>query len=633
MIEDMSESQRSFSREHYALLTEIIDRLAWSQNTTDLFTELADPLLTVTRNDLLSLSIYNSDRKSMNTRYWKRNQESGEFVPVSIEEDPNGWVWKCQERVTIPDTRHDQRFSNWLPALREHGIGCYTALPMSTPSEHFGALGFGNNTPQVHTEEDIQFLSRIARLASWAQEKEMARRYQEHQQSLLTISRDVSCILDLDELLRKIISRLRSIPRYASAGIAVFDNECKNLLPYGEAALTTFFLAGPIPVEQAVSARAVQTKSAAILDGDDLGKMATPWARAMYEGGVRSICCLPLVVSNRIWGTLDLPSTVENAFSSKDAEYLRQIAYQIGVALQTAHGNREIAQLQEALRQQKENSQNRVPAEARYDNIIGNSVALTKVMDDASIVAETESTVLITGETGTGKEVVARAIHGMSGRKNRAFIKVNCAAIPSGLLESELFGHEKGAFTGAVNQKIGRLEAADKGTLFLDEIGEIPLDLQPKLLRVLQDCEFERLGSTRTIRVDVRLIAATNVNLFQAVQEKRFRSDLFYRLHVFPLRMPALRDRREDIPQLVHHFVEKFAAGMQKDIDVIPDEAMESFLSWDWPGNIRELENFIERSVILSPAKVLNAPLAELRKQKARSDASSDSSSLGFSRD
>lgn len=273
------------------------------------------------------------------------------------------------------------------------------------------------------------------------------------------------------------------------------------------------------------------------------------------------------------------------------------------------------------------------PSEAHYGDIVGNSPALKRIMDHASIVAETDSTVLITGETGTGKELLARAIHGMSRRKHRAFAKLNCAAIPSGLLESELFGHEKGAFTGAVNQKMGRLEVSDKGTLFLDEIGEIPLELQPKLLRVLQDCEFERLGGTRTIRVDLRLIAATNVNLLQAVQEKRFRSDLFYRLHVFPLHMPALRDRPEDIPTLVRHFVEKFAEEMQKDIDVIPDEAMESILSWDWPGNIRELENFIERSVILSPANILNAPLTELREQKALSDANSDWFLVGVTRD
>jgi formate hydrogenlyase transcriptional activator len=249
---------------------------------------------------------------------------------------------------------------------------------------------------------------------------------------------------------------------------------------------------------------------------------------------------------------------------------------------------------------------------------------LKRVLDSAAIVAGTDSTVLITGETGTGKERIARLIHSMSGRKDRNFIKLNCAAIPTGLLESELFGHEKGAFTGAVSQKVGRLELADKGTLLLDEIGEIPLELQPKLLRVLQDQEFERLGGTKTIRVDVRLIAATNRDLVRAVEEKEFRGDLFYRLHVFPLHLPALRDRREDIAMPVRHFVEKCAVRLHKRIDFIPDEAVEALMHWRWPGNIRELENFIERSVILSEGNRLSPPLGELREEISRQPSDSD---------
>jgi formate hydrogenlyase transcriptional activator len=247
------------------------------------------------------------------------------------------------------------------------------------------------------------------------------------------------------------------------------------------------------------------------------------------------------------------------------------------------------------------------------DAIIGNSPALKAVLNAASIVAKTDATVLITGETGTGKERIARAIHLMSRRKDNVFIKLNCAAIPTGLLESELFGHEKGAFTGAVSQKIGRLESADKGTLLLDEVGDIPLELQPKLLRVLQDQEFERLGGTKTIRVNVRMLAATNRDLEQAVDEKYFRSDLYYRLHVFPLHLPALQERREDIPLLVRHFVQRYGARLNKQIRIIPDEAVEAMMNYPWPGNIRELENFIERSVILSEGQRLRPPLAELR--------------------
>ena len=277
-----------------------------------------------------------------------------------------------------------------------------------------------------------------------------------------------------------------------------------------------------------------------------------------------------------------------------------------------------MAQAKDRLAQEKRYLENELLAEQKPENIVGNSPALKRVLDYAAIVANTDATVLITGETGTGKERIARAIHLMSSRRDRSFIKLNCAAIPTGLLESELFGHEKGAFTGAVTQKVGRLELADRGTLLLDEIGEIPLELQPKLLRVLQDQEFERLGGTKTIRVDARVLAASNRDLARAVEEKEFRTDLYYRLNVFPLHLPSLRERREDIPLLIRYFVEKSAARMRKRITIIPDEAVEVMMHWRWPGNIRELENFIERSVILSEGERLQPPLAELREEMGK---------------
>ncbi|HTP28670.1 MAG TPA: sigma 54-interacting transcriptional regulator [Anaeromyxobacteraceae bacterium] len=259
----------------------------------------------------------------------------------------------------------------------------------------------------------------------------------------------------------------------------------------------------------------------------------------------------------------------------------------------------------------------RASQESRQDaalpEIVGESAALEEILGQVKIVAPTDSTVLIQGETGTGKELIARAIHALSSRRDRPFVKLNCAAIPSGLLESELFGHEKGAFTGAFMRKAGRFEIADKGTLFLDEIGDIPIDLQPKLLRVLQEQEFERLGTSRTQRVDVRIVAATNQDLLQRVSDKQFRGDLFYRLHVFPLHLPPLRERREDIPMLVRHYVARFAARLNRHIETIPEEAMEALQCYDWPGNVRELQNFLERAVILSPGPVLRPPLAQLK--------------------
>jgi formate hydrogenlyase transcriptional activator len=285
----------------------------------------------------------------------------------------------------------------------------------------------------------------------------------------------------------------------------------------------------------------------------------------------------------------------------------------VAVALDNARSYREIAQLTDKLANEKLYLEEEIRSELNFEEIVGESPALKRVLAQARTVAPSDATVLILGDTGTGKELIARAIHRMSSRKDRVFVKLNCTAIPTVLLESELFGHEKVAFTGAISQKVGRLELADKGSLFLDEVGDIPLELQPKLLRVLQDQEFERLGSTRTIKVDIRLIAATNRDLAHAVAEREFRSDLYYRLNVFPIRMPALSERKTDIPALVRHFVQKFSRRMNKQIEIIPSATMSALVNWEWPGNVRELENLMERSVILSDGRVLNAPLAELR--------------------
>ncbi len=311
-------------------------------------------------------------------------------------------------------------------------------------------------------------------------------------------------------------------------------------------------------------------------------------------------------------GTINFARVDAEPFSSQDISLIKQIAGQIAIAMDNSRAYQEIAALTQKLSVEKLYLQNEIRSELNFEEIIGESLTLKRVLDQAKTVAGSDSTVLILGETGTGKELIARAIHRMSRRSHASFIKMNCAAIPTGLLESELFGHEKGAFTGAISQKIGRLEVADKGTLFLDEIGDIALELQPKLLRVLQDQEFERLGGTRTIKVNVRLIAATNQDLASAVAEKQFRSDLFYRLNVFPIRIPPLRERKSDIPLLVRYFVHKLAARMGKVIDSVPCETMQALCEWAWPGNVRELENFIERSVILTSRTTLRAPLSEL---------------------
>ncbi len=620
------EKNPSLESSRYRLLLEVTDRVPLTQSLPDALKELAPPVLALTGGELLNLSLHDPRRDCMLTQYWKKNQESGEFDAVPVDEAASGWAWKHQEKIAIPDIEREQRFPDIVPVLLNHGVRSYTVLPVSTPSSRFGALGLGKSAPEALKSEDVELLSRVALMAALALEKEKASRALEEQQSLVDISRKLSSSLELETLLPVILLSVRGIARYDRAVLSLLDEDGKNVHLYGDALEWEPFVnhGSTIPLEQSLSARAIQTRSVAFLTAGDLRDMDEPLAKAMYEGGVRSVCSVPLIAGNRIWGALNPSSMTEHAFGPSEVEYLQQVANQIAVALHNAHAYREITQLKERLAQEKRYLEYEIRSANRSDEIIGNSPALKRVLDYAAIVADTDSTVLITGETGTGKERIARLIHGTSRRKDRNFIKVNCAAIPTGLLESELFGHEKGAFTGAVSQKFGRLELADKGTLLLDEIGEIPLELQPKLLRVLQDQEFERLGGTKTIRVDVRLIAATNRDLVHAVEEKEFRGDLFYRLHVFPLHLPALRERCEDIPMLVRHFVEKCAARLHKQITVIPDEAVEAMMHWQWPGNIRELENFIERSVILSEGNRLNPPLGELRKEISRQPSNSD---------
>src|ERR1019366_1157811 len=385
----------------------------------------------------------------------------------------------------------------------------------------------------------------------------------------VAISRELSSSLELEKLLPVILSSLRNIARYDRTVLGLLDDDGKNVHLFGDAKEWEPFVNRDtkIPIEQALSGRAIRTRNVALFTADDLREMEAPMAKAMYELGIRSVCSVPLIAGNRIWGAMNPSSTMENAFGRTEVEYLQKVDNHIAAALQNAHAYGKIAQLKDRLAQEKRYLEHEGRIANRSDDIVGTSPALQRVLEHAATVADTDSTVLITGETGTGKERIACIIHSMSRRKDRSFIKVNCAAIPTGLLESELFGHEKGAFTGAVSQKIGRLELADKGTLLLDGIGEMPLQLQPKLLRVLQDQEFERLGGTRTIRSDMRLIAATNRDLMQAVEEKEFRSDLFYRLNVFPLHLPALRERREDIPLLIRHIVKKCAERLNKRID------------------------------------------------------------------
>ncbi len=353
-----------------------------------------------------------------------------------------------------------------------------------------------------------------------------------------------------------------------------------------------------------------------------------PWCGSVQEarrlgmkGSVQievgTVCVLPLVSRGRVLGTFGVLKYQDNAFTSDDIEFLTQIANQVAIAVENACAFGEIRELKDKLAQEKLYLEDEIRGEMNFAQILGKSAPLRRVLKQVETVAPTGSTVLIYGDTGTGKELIARAIHDLSPRRSKPFVKLNCAAIPTGLLESELFGHEKGAFTGAIAQRIGRFEVANGGTIFLDEIGEIPLELQTKLLRVLQEREFERLGSSRTLRTDARLIAATNRDLEAMVSEQKFRSDLFFRLNVFPVHVPPLRERQGDIPLLVRHFTQQFSRRMNRVIETVPSAAMDALSRYHWPGNIRELQNVIERAVIISTGPTLNIDVSDLKFSKA----------------
>jgi len=444
-------------------------------------------------------------------------------------------------------------------------------------------------------------------------------RQNERLQLLLNLTTRITSNLDLREVLRAISANFRELMRCDGAGVWLPGEEAGTFKLYAfDASSSKGFAKEDLiitPAENDPGKRAFETMKPTVATVEEMG-----WPgggegyRLAAAEGVKSACFIPLVSRGRALGDLMIVRKTEGTFTAEDVDFLSQAAGQIAIAIENALAYREISELKDKLAQEKLYLEEEIRSEMNFEQIVGSSAALKHVLQLVETVAASDSTVLLLGDTGTGKELIARAIHDRSRRKERTFVKLNCAAIPTGLLESELFGHEKGAFTGAISQKVGRMELADQGTLFLDEVGDIPTEIQPKLLRALQEREFERLGSTHTRKVNVRLIAATNRNLEKMIADREFRSDLFYRLNVFPIRIPPLRDRREDIPLLVSHFVQKFAKQMQKKIESIPAAAMKGLAAWEWPGNIRELENFMERAVILTRGKSLEAPLSELRK-------------------
>ncbi len=434
-------------------------------------------------------------------------------------------------------------------------------------------------------------------------------------QLLVGLMKQITSSLDLHEVLRSISANLREVMHGDIATLSLYDAELEKFrlyvldFPEGKGILKEGLLLPMIGPGKTV----FDTLQPVITSIDALYELS-PEVRAelMSLKGAKSVCLVPLVSRGKVLGILATVRTTEEPIGPDEVEFLTQAAGPIAIAVENALAYEEISKLKDKLGQEKLYLEEEIRSEMGFEQIVGNCAAIKDVLQLVETVAPSDSTVLLLGETGTGKELIARAIHERSRRQGRTFVKLNCAAIPTGLLESELFGHEKGAFTGAISQKTGRMELADQGTLFLDEVGDIPTEIQPKLLRVLQEREFERLGSTHTRKVNVRLVASTNRDLEKMIADREFRSDLFYRLNVFPIRIPPLRERREDIPLLAKYFVQKIAKQMEKRIDSVPSTVIKGLTAWDWPGNIRELENFIERAVILTRGRTLDAPMSEL---------------------
>jgi formate hydrogenlyase transcriptional activator len=504
------------------------------------------------------------------------------------------------------------------------GLNNHCLIPLVSRGRTVGVLIITRKAVSF-TNEDVDFLSEASgqiaiavekALAYWeiSQLKERLAQEKLHLELHLNLTTGITSSLELREVLRSVAANIRkamhadgvaiSLPDAASGKFRVLALD----FPHGKGVIKEELRVTPsVPAQKAMDT--LKPVVFQIKNDDELYSEVHELAAAE---GLRAFCSIPLVNRNRALGILSVLRTSETPFTPEDVDFLARASGQIAIAVENALAYAEISRLKEKLAQEKLYLEEEIRSEMDFEQIVGNSPVLRRVLQVVETVAPTDSTVLLLGETGTGKELIARAIHDRSRRKERTFVKLNCAAIPTGLLESELFGHERGAFTGAISQKIGRLETADQGTLFLDEVGDIPIEIQPKLLRALQEREFERLGSTYTRKVNIRLIAATNRDLDSMVAKREFRSDLFYRLNVFPIRIPPLRERREDIPLLVSFFAQKFAKQMQKRIDTIPVATMKGLTVWEWPGNIRELENFIERAVILTRGRSLEAPLSEL---------------------
>jgi formate hydrogenlyase transcriptional activator len=598
---------------------------------TNLESEALQPALWAALHEYLAfdgamLTLYHEDRDTLRVAAVE-TRLSISFVGVGSEMPRNshhGWVFDNQR----PLLRRDLETERLYPIdqrLLEIGLKSFCIVPLIVEGKSIGTLGIGSDKANQYSEADAEFLCEVAGQVALAAAN--MKSYEEiatlntkvahtadQLRTLLEINNAIITNLSEGALLRSISDAVRSLIPFDRCAIALYKPETDTL--------RFLALEGPL-------------RSGYFQVGLEVGRSETcgGWAfdhqqpllrrnlaveqefdndRRLFEEGLRSLCVVPLLLRGKSIGTLSVVSRKQHQYSEGDAQFLQEVAAQVGLAIENMKAYEEIARLKARLEKENIYLREEIRTEHNFEEIVGNSPALLAVLRTVEQVAPTDSTVLVYGETGTGKELIARAIHNLCARRDRALVSVNCSAISAGLVESELFGHVKGAFTGAIERRIGRFELANGGTIFLDEIGELPLETQVKLLRVLQEHEFEPVGSSRTQRVDVRVIAATNRNLQEMVEGGRFRSDLFYRLNVFPLKLPPLRERRSDIPQLLAFYLNRFSKKMGKKVDTVSQRTMEKLMNYPWPGNIRELQNVVERGVILSsgPTLLLDHDLA-----------------------
>jgi len=606
--------------QRYLALLQAANAIATCSDCDSASSKLIEKLHEVTPFDCLHLVAFDKDT---NASCWSLLEVNGKRIgagnDIASDEGALRWVHETGEVLTIADWSQETRFEKYRTFLADLGIVSTCTLPLIRGPRRLGVLSLGRFYPNAYDAEEVRFLGIVAGQIGLAIDAAVnfyvSQRVQDQLKLILDLTNQVVSNLEFHDLLRAASASVRRVMRCDAAAVMLADADEKHLVVHAldfPESRGVFTEGSLVPIEGSMPGDAFRSGKPIIVNRLDPSEVPPEMLQKARAESLNSFCDIPLISKNRLLGVLAVGRREENGFDDDEVSFLIQAANQVAIGVENALSYREIAGLKDRLAQEKLYLEDEIRGEMDFEGIVGQSSALRHVLNLVETVAPSESTVLLLGETGTGKELIARAIHDRSRRKDRTFVKLNCAAIPTGLLESELFGHERGAFTGAISQKTGRLELADQGSLFLDEVGDIPIDIQPKLLRALQEREFERLGSTRTKKVDVRLVAATNRDLEKMIENREFRSDLYYRLNVFPIRIPPLRERPEDIPLLVRYFTQKYARRMEKQIESIPAAAMKKLTAWHWPGNIRELENLIERSVILTHGSALQVPISEL---------------------